>query len=575
MPRTNDTESPLFEALKLLQVHDHISLIYNNPEERFAAVVPFLRIGLERGERCLCIATESDYEIVMAALADSGIDIADVLARGALVITTQKEFHHTDGPVDAGRLVGLYYQAVTDAKDAGFNTLRVCADVCCIPEACSEADLVGFEAGINDLIKSSDITVLCLYDLNRYSPQIIREIIRTHPKLIFGGMVCNNYTTYLPPDKYFQLNRVDVEVESLLHGMLATEITLNNLQVQKSLLKAVFENTPDMVYVKDLNGRYLMINPAGADFFGKSIDEVLGRTAGELLPPEDAAPLAEADRRAMASDKPVSTELTFKAAGIARTFLAIKGVYRDAKGDVIGIFGISRDITEQKRTESEIIANHEELRFMASEISRKEERERRSIASALHDQIGQTLALAMIKLQSIAWGEDFKGEVNQVCELLDNAIQHTRSLTIELSPPVLYELGLEAAAESLCEEFQRLYGLEINFRGDVTTESLTDEIRVLLYQGLRELLVNVVKHAGASSASVTIEKDWAFIRITVEDNGIGFDGSEKNIRADKKHGFGLFSLRERLKYLGGSFDVTSAPGRGTQITLVAPLHPAQ
>jgi PAS domain S-box-containing protein len=314
-----------------------------------------------------------------------------------------------------------------------------------------------------------------------------------------------------------------------------------------------------------------MINPAGAAFFGRPVEEVLGRTVDDFLLPEDAAAVKEADKRTFATGKPLSIELNYTLSGVTRTFLIIKGIYRQ-KGKVKGLFGISRDITERKRAEAEILNCQQELRFLASEMSRKEEQERHIIASELHDKIGQTLALAKIRLELLDGGDESKMEAKRISELLDSAIRHTRSLTLELSPPILYELGFEAAVESLCEEFQSQYGIEVNFRDDRATKPLSDELRALLYRGVRELLVNIVKHARASRASVAIEKVGAFIRITVEDNGIGFDHSKSRRISRSNGGFGLFSIRERLAYLGGKLNIESTLDTGTKITLVAPLQ---
>jgi PAS domain S-box-containing protein len=574
MNMTNSTNRSLIESLEQLQVHDHASLIYSNPEEKIAVVVPFIRIGLERGDRCLYIAPESDSEIFMEVLAGSGINTADFLARGALVITTYKEFYRSDESYDPARFLGLVEEAITDAKNAGFTTLRLSDEKSCFWEGpYDKKQLIEFETRMNGLILSYDLTALCLYNLTSFSAEMLREIIRCYPKIIFGGIMCRNYI-YLPPDKYFQPNRPGIEVENLLQGMLANEIMLDTLQVQKSLLKAVFENTPDIVYVKDLEGRFLMINPVGAAFFGKPIEEVLGRMASELLSSEDAAQLIEADCKAIASDQPISTELTFMDAGVTRTLFAIKGTYRDGKGNVVGVYGISRNVTEQKRAQREILSNHEQLRFLASQLSMVEEQERRRIASALHDQVGQSLALANIKLGTLKGmerGDSLWKEINKIRELLDDAIQHTRSLTMKISPPCLYDLGLEAAVHSLCEDFQREHGIKISLEYDGTIKPLHDDLRALLFHGIRELLVNIIKHARTNSADVSVERDGDCIRITVEDKGIGFDCSEKYIRSAKDSGFGLFSLRERLEYFGGRFDMVSVPGQGTRVTLVAPL----
>jgi signal transduction histidine kinase len=144
-------------------------------------------------------------------------------------------------------------------------------------------------------------------------------------------------------------------------------------------------------------------------------------------------------------------------------------------------------------------------------------------------------------------------------------------LTFELSPPVLYELGFEAAMEWLVRQMREQHGLSTEFRGDGQTKPLEDNVRVLLFQAVRELLVNVAKHAQARNVTVSTQMAGDEIRVDVEDDGVGFDVSQAGSHDYKTGGFGLFSIRERLGHIGGYLNVESKPGVGTRITLVAPI----
>jgi signal transduction histidine kinase len=232
------------------------------------------------------------------------------------------------------------------------------------------------------------------------------------------------------------------------------------------------------------------------------------------------------------------------------------------------------EIAERRRAEEKINAYQEQLRSMASEISFVEERERHKIATALHDQIGQTLAMAGIKLgelrQAVGPG-NLGGQVEEIREMIRHAISYSRTLTFELSPPILYELGLEAAVCSLAERFQKEHGIRIDCRDDRRPKPLSDEIRILLFQGVRELFVNAIKHAHPRRITISCRREGAEIRVMVEDDGVGFAIADVKSMTGNNHGFGLFSMRERLNYLGGSIAIESAPGRGTQVTLTAPL----
>ena len=233
---------------------------------------------------------------------------------------------------------------------------------------------------------------------------------------------------------------------------------------------------------------------------------------------------------------------------------------------------MTEDITAQKQAEKEIRTYQEQLRSVASELSLTEERERRRLATDLHDHVGQILALAQIKLGAIresASSTHLVEPMDEVRRLIEQTIQYTRSLTFELSPPILYDLGFEAAVEWLAELIQEQHGITVKVQADRSAKPMNDEIRVILFQTVRELLVNVAKHAGAKHILVFIAREEAALQVKIEDDGLGMGISAD--AANGPSGFGFFSIGERLKYLGGHLEVVSEPGWGTRVTVQVPL----
>jgi signal transduction histidine kinase len=211
----------------------------------------------------------------------------------------------------------------------------------------------------------------------------------------------------------------------------------------------------------------------------------------------------------------------------------------------------------------------EQLRRLASELSLTEQRERRAIATDLHDHIGEALAvmrMKLVQLQGNAVFSGLDGGIAEILTLLEKTIAYTRTLTFEISPPILYQLGVRAAVEWLAEQMKTKHGITIRLEAD-GDPTLSDENKALLFSCVRELLMNVVKHAGVQEASIQISGGQGCAEIVVEDHGMGFDLKAKEECSCRDCGFGLFSVRERLRVMGGDVVIVTAPGRGTKVTL--------
>lgn len=232
------------------------------------------------------------------------------------------------------------------------------------------------------------------------------------------------------------------------------------------------------------------------------------------------------------------------------------------------------DITERKKMEDALLSYKDQLSLLTSRLSLVEEREKRKIAVDLHDNIGQILAYANMMLKDLKNSApcDFRNSLEEIHLLIQQSIEYTRSLTFELGTPLLYEIGLESTVERLGQEFQKKHGVTFIFQDDKKAKPLQDDVRTVLFQSIRELLTNVVKHAGAHAVTVSLKRKNHSIQATVADDGVGFDVASIYDESYLKCGFGLFSIRERLKNIGGYFDIRSEPGSATRITLTAPLE---
>jgi len=237
---------------------------------------------------------------------------------------------------------------------------------------------------------------------------------------------------------------------------------------------------------------------------------------------------------------------------------------------------IWRDVTERKRAEEKLLEDKRQLCSLASELSLTEERERRDIAKGLHDDIIQPLVFLDVKLKSLLKrdaGRELSDSSEQVQEIIAKLIDEIRTVTFDLSSPVLYELGLEAAVkEWLTTEVEEKHGLKTVFKGDGLSKRLGQDMRGFLYKAVRELVTNIIKHANARNIEVSISTADGNVIISVRDDGKGFDVRDKEkLRFNKHHGYGLFNIRERLKSYGGALAIDSKIGKGTEIIITMPL----
>lgn len=232
------------------------------------------------------------------------------------------------------------------------------------------------------------------------------------------------------------------------------------------------------------------------------------------------------------------------------------------------------DITSQKEAEKQATLIQDHLRALAGALASAEEKERRRIASGLHDSVAQILALCKIKaglLKKSTKKEDNETLATELTSLLEQIIAEVRSLTFEISPPILYELGLVPAIEFFLEQFESKHDLRCFFEQLSDIPQISLETSSVLFHAFRELLNNVLKHANAQSITVSALVDRSTLKVSVTDDGCGF--LPESISSDNMtlKGFGLFNIRERLRLIGGSLDVVSTPGSGSTITLISPI----
>jgi signal transduction histidine kinase len=211
---------------------------------------------------------------------------------------------------------------------------------------------------------------------------------------------------------------------------------------------------------------------------------------------------------------------------------------------------------------------------LSIELSKSEESQRRHLASQLHESVSQDLFATQLKLSRLeqAIGDpEHSRQLEDVKKQIVKSIKDIRGITYDLSPPVLYDLGLKEAVESLAKSIESKYRFPVKARFNGTLENINDEIKIITYRVIKEIVQNSIKHARASFVDIIIDNKNNVLLVDIKDNGVGFDVDVMTGSQKTSHGFGLFDVREKINHLGGQVTIYSKPGSGTRINLSIPL----
>ncbi|WP_177223346.1 PAS domain-containing sensor histidine kinase [Modicisalibacter xianhensis] len=329
-----------------------------------------------------------------------------------------------------------------------------------------------------------------------------------------------------------------------------------------------------IIWSTDAQGCASEDSPSWRAFTGQSVEDWLTGHWRDMVHPEDVTPSEQAWQRSIGTGKPFEAEyrLWHARSGHWRWTMARGIPLCDGVGRTLGWFGTNTDIDERKRAE-------EEVRRMAYSLTMAEQEERRRVSQILHDDLQQLLYALQLKLRMVSnrlildRQRTLADMVADTSGLINQAIATTRQLTVDLSPPILKTEGLGDALEWLQRQMRELHGLNVELLAQRAMPPIDEDLRVLLFQIVRELLFNVKKHAGVDRATVELKQSDTHLAIHVEDEGLGMPLQTKDTLQES--GFGLSSVKERLRQVGGTLKIDSAEGHGMRVHIRVPWCPMQ
>jgi PAS domain S-box-containing protein len=351
--------------------------------------------------------------------------------------------------------------------------------------------------------------------------------------------------------------------------------TLTELENSKSRYKELYDFAPVGYVTLDRFGLIHEANLTAATLLHVTRAALIGKHLQSFMEQESADALHLFLRKPIPSGTHEMMECRLRQADGTPFDISLNasGEY-DPSDRLLRYRAVFMDVSRLKLMERQALETGERLRLLASELNLAEERTRKAIAETLHDEVCQTLAVARMKLSyalTLPNNKDAEKIHHELHDMLALAIKQTRALMMEISPPVLHDLSLGAAIDWMAERMISERGTEVKTVKTGDFSDLEQNMTIMLYQMTRELLANVVKHSGGHHVLVTVERDEQAIGITVRDDGKGFDaGGVGSPTAES--GFGLFSIRERLKSYNGSLQIESQKEKGTTVSIRLPVE---
>lgn len=362
---------------------------------------------------------------------------------------------------------------------------------------------------------------------------------------------------------------------------LARDITSRkNLEADARKAYEALHSSVNGVIITDLEDQIIYTNPAFLSLFRFGNPEAaLGTKAEELFVGDDIEELSDVEDE-IANAGAASREFVVKRKDGSEIFVEVSSSeVHDSQGEVVGSMASFIEVTERKLRERETQEHHRKLQELTQRMADLEEHERRRISNLIHDTTVQSLALsnvrlgAVSKLLSDAQLHDAKDQLEAAREMITDGIRQCRLVMADLSPPLLYEVGLGAALRQFADRTAKQHGIRIVVHDSQPGLAVPESLRTVFYQSARELVLNACKHAAPSSINISLTHGDGQLRLLTRDDGSGFSlskiGEQDSV---EEGGYGLFNIRQRVKRLGGELRIESNPGAGTEVSIRLPIE---
>ncbi|MXV63378.1 GHKL domain-containing protein [Natronorubrum sp. JWXQ-INN-674] len=608
--------------------NDHFALLYEDKAEQFAAAVPFVRQGLERGERCMYVVAENSRAAVREAMIEAGIDVDAALDSGALTFETVDETYLSDGEFDADEMMAFYADAVEEATE-GFEAFRLAAEMSWILDGdVTTEECMAYESKINDLFDDTDAIALCQYDTTAFPSETICDVVRVHPHLIYDNTVCHNFY-YIPPEEFCGPEQSSHEIERMLGTLLERTEAKTELRERKAFLEDQSEITsdPDRSFEAKLQALFEL----GCERFDLELGAIarvdpeadrfeIEYTSADhdYFEPGVALPLSETYCDAATEDGGVASVTDPAAAGYENITVHRNFGFRTYLGTAVDIEGgddrtfffvssepRSKPFSDDEHTFQQLMGQwvkyeleqrrrERDLERTIDRLETSNERLERFAYAASHD-LQEPLRMVSTYLQLIERRADDElsaesreflefavDGADRMREMIDGLLKYSR---VETGGEPLEPVSLDRVLEDVLDDLQfriEESDAEVEIGGLPRVQGDSSQLR----QVFQNLLSNAIEYSGDEPPWIRISaelEDETSI-VTVRDRGIGIDPEDaeqvfevfERLHTREEHegtGIGLALCQRIVERHGGEIWVESELGAGSTFSVALPTAP--
>jgi PAS domain S-box-containing protein len=591
--------TPLIGALEQLRPHDHLCSIYESQEEQFRTAMPFVRIGLERGEKCIYIADDANIPTVRAAMYHEGIDVDHATRSNALALITKEQTYLRRGTFDPDWMFTFWQEATEQAKNEGFAALRATGETEWVMRGGPGLERwMEYESRLTHTLAESNCFALCQYNRRLFPSDLIRDVIRTHPTVIYGDTVCENFY-HVPPEEFLGTNQTAREVERLLTTIqerdrveYALREQRRNLLVSEQRFRLMVEGVKDYaIFMLDTAGRVTSWNVGAERLKGYGEEEILGQHFSRFYPPEGIAqgkPDA-ALRLAAATGSAEDEDWRVRKDGSRFWADVLITAVRDEAGELISFSKVTRDITERRLAEDALQKMQAELTHVTRAMTMGE------LAASIAHEVNQPLAAIVTSANAcqrwLAREVPDLDEARAAAERISrdghrasDVIQRLRALA-KRSEPQKTRLDLNEVIDevvTLMHSEMRLHGVALRMElSSALLPVLGDRVQV------QQVLLNLLMNGIEAMRPITDRPREMLIRsrqhdvdtvlVAVQDAGIGLDPQQMARLFDaffttkpEGMGLGLSISRTIIEAHGGRLWATPNTEHGATVQFSLP-----